>query len=373
MKKKILMVATVTGHINAFHIPYLKYFKENGYEVHVATGDTIEVKNYCDKKIIIPIKRSPYSFSNLKAIYELKKIIDAEEYDIIHCHTPMGGIVARIAAKKARKNGTRVIYTAHGFHFYKGAPLKNWLIYYPIEKLMSRYTDCLITISLEDYELAKRKFSKIKKIEHIYGIGMNEDRLQKNLSKKDKKEIRSKLNINENDIVISYVAELNKNKNQIMLINIVEKLKFEYPDIKLLLIGNGKFKEYYQEIITKKNLENNVFLLGKRNDICELLGITDIYTPSSIREGLGVNVIEAMYMELPIVASNNRGHRELVENNVNGIIVKNESEMQVAIKKLIDDSKLRCYMADNSKIKTEKYLLSNVIKNMIRIYETFIN
>ena len=156
--KKVLFTATVDSHILHFHLPYLKLFKDNGYEVHVATnGD--EVIPYCDVKHQICIERSPFKVNNIKAIKQLRKIIDKEKFDIVHCHTPMGSVVARIASKNARKNyGTRVIYTCHGFHFYKGAPLFNWIIFYPIEWYLSKYTDTLITINHEDENLARKKF-----------------------------------------------------------------------------------------------------------------------------------------------------------------------------------------------------------------------
>ena len=145
--KKVLFVATVTKHINSFHIPYLKWFKEEGYEVHVASNGNEPIE-YCDKHYNLPFERFPLRKNNIKTYRELKKIINENKYEIIHCHTPVGGVLTRLAAKKARKKGTRVIYTAHGFHFYKEAPLLNWLIYYPIEKWLSRYTDCLITMNL---------------------------------------------------------------------------------------------------------------------------------------------------------------------------------------------------------------------------------
>ena len=138
--KKVLFVATVPSHIRAFHQPYLKLFKENGYEVHVACNKKEDINN-CDKIFSIPIERSPYKIGNIKAIKELKKIIDKENYKIIHCHTPMGSVVARLAAKQARKKGTRVIYTAHGFHFFKGAPIINWLLYYSVEKYLAFSTN----------------------------------------------------------------------------------------------------------------------------------------------------------------------------------------------------------------------------------------
>ena len=148
--------------------------KEKGYEVHVATNGTENIP-YCDVKHVVSFERSPIKINNLKAIKQLKKIIDKEKFEIIHCHTPMGSVVTRLAAKKARKKGTKVIYTAHGFHFYKGAPLINWMIFYPIEKYLSQYTDCLITINDEDYELARKKFKKCEQIELIYGVGVDEN------------------------------------------------------------------------------------------------------------------------------------------------------------------------------------------------------
>ena len=126
------------------------------------------------KSSIFRLQRSPFKRNNINAYRELKEIIDQNNYKIIHCHTPMGGVLARLAARKARKNGTKVIYTAHGFHFCKGAPLANWLLYYPIEKTLAHFTDCLITINTEDYQLAKRRF-KAEKIEHVHGVGVNTD------------------------------------------------------------------------------------------------------------------------------------------------------------------------------------------------------
>ena len=284
-KKKVLFIATVAGHINTFHIPYLKMFKDKQYEVHVATKRANEIENV-DKKYEICFERFPIKLKNVKAYKELKKIIDENQYDIIHCHTPVGGVLTRLAARKARKNGTKVIYTAHGFHFYKGAPLINWMIYYPMEKICSRWTDTLITIANEDYELAKKKFKKLKQIEHIYGVGMNTKRIEKEFSSEEKQKIRKELEIEKNDIIFSYVAELNKNKNQKLLIDVIKDLKEEISNVKLFLVGSGVLKEHYKEYVKNNKLEKYVKILGKRDDINEILSVTDIYLASSIREGL---------------------------------------------------------------------------------------
>lgn len=365
---KVLFVATVTSHINAFHIPYLKWFKEQGYEIHVASKGNQEIE-YCDKHFDIPFERFPIKKNNLKAYKELKKIINENSYKIIHCHTPVGGVLARLAARKARKKGTKVIYTAHGFHFYKGAPLFNWIVYYPIEKLCARWTDCLITINKEDYKISKKKL-KAKQVQLVHGVGMNTKKFNKEITEGSKKNKRKELGIKENDIVFTYVAELNKNKNQILLINIIYELKKKYQNLKLLLVGNYNNKNYYEGEIKKKDLSEEVILLGKRRDIQEILSVTDIYIASSIREGLPVNIMEAMYVGLPILATNNRGHRELIENGINGYLVENDVDSFIEkIEKILSDKNLAKEFGKKSHEKSLKYLDTQVVKEMKKIYE----
>jgi len=200
--KKVLFTATLDSHILQFHIPYLKMFKEQGYQVHVATNEENEIP-FCDVKHVVCFERNPIKINNLRAIRCLNKIIDKEKFDIIHCHTPMGGVVTRLAAKKARKAGTKVIYTAHGFHFFKGAPIKNWLIFYTIEKWLAKYTDTLITINEEDYKLAKRKFKKIKNIEYVHGIGLDTTKFDIDITKKELNDLRNQIEINEDNIILT--------------------------------------------------------------------------------------------------------------------------------------------------------------------------
>ena len=367
--KKILFVATVNSHIINFHIPYLKMFKEAGYEVHVCTGENEEIP-YCDRKYNISITRNPYKINNIKAIKQLKQIISENNYEIIHCHTPMGSVVTRLAARKARKNRTRVIYTAHGFHFYKGAPLLNWLIYYPIEKWLSKYTDCLITINKEDYELAKKKFKKCKQIELVHGVGLDTSKLDIEISQDEEDKFKKTLGIENENIVLTYVAELNKNKNQILLIKTMEQLVKEGEDkYILLLVGKGKLKEKYEKYVRDKQLENNIKFLGQRNDIAKILKITDIYVASSIREGLPVNILEAMYIGLPLILTDNRGHRELIKNSENGFLINNDSkELENRIKTITKSKKLAEKFEKNSNELIKKYLLKNILMEMKRIY-----
>lgn len=155
--KKVLFVATVVRlHINMFHKPFIRWFHEQGWQVDVAANNDYDNPNecvipFCSHYYVMPFERSPFKRGNWAAYRQLKSLLDREHYDIIHCHTPMGSVIARLAAGSARNKGTKVLYTAHGFHFYDGAPLVNWLVYYPIERILSRRTDLLITMNQEDY------------------------------------------------------------------------------------------------------------------------------------------------------------------------------------------------------------------------------
>ena len=358
--KKVLFTATVDSHILQFHLPYLKWFKEQGYEVHVATNGDEKIP-YCDVKHKITFERSPLKINNIKAIFKLKKIIEKEKFQIIHTHTPMGSVVTRLAAKNARKKyKTRVIYTAHGFHFFKGAPLINWIVFYPIEKYLSKYTDCLITINEEDYNLAKAKF-KAKKIELVNGVGVDENKFDFKMSDEEKHELRQNLGLKDNDFVIIYVAELSKRKNQGMLIKTVKKLIDEGKDnIKVILPGIDSRNGYYQEMTKKLEIEKNIKFLGYRKDIPKLLKISNLYVSTAKQEGLPVNIIEAMFSGLPIIATDCRGNRDVAEKVVN---IDNINELYESIKKYINDEEK--YISSEI---TNKYKLKNIIKEMVKIY-----
>lgn len=320
--KKVLFSATVDSHILHFHLPYLKMFKEKGYEVHVATN-TDEIIPFCDIKHKVCFERSPFKKNNLKAIKQMEKILLDNNFDIVHTHTPMGSVVTRLAYKKVRnKVNTRMIYTAHGFHFYKGAPLLNWLLFYPVEKYLSKYTDTLITINKEDYCLAKKKFKKCKNVEYVPGVGIDEEKFNFTMTKKEKLELRKSLGLKESDFVMIYPARLDKNKNQGLLIEVMEELIKKHKNIHLLLPGEDELNGYYQKMAKEKNVEKYVHFLGYRTDIPRLLKISDLAVSTSKREGLPINIIESMYVGLPIVASNCRGNRDLVEDGVNGYLVE---------------------------------------------------
>ena len=283
--KKVLFTATVVKtHINVFHLPYLKWFKEQGYEVHVAAkNDFINepcIIPNCDKHYDIQFARFPFSKTNIKAYKQLKKLIQENNYDIIHCHTPVAGVLTRLAARK-NKN-TTVIYTAHGFHFFKGAPLLNWLIYYPVERFCARFTDKLITINKEDYERAKRfSLRKNGKVYYVPGVGINLEKIE-NL-KVDIKQKKKELVIPEDIPVLLSVGELIKRKNHKIVLKALSQIKDK--NFIYLICGRGVLKEYLYNLTKQLGLESKVKFLGFRKDIAEICKVTDLFIFPSIMKG----------------------------------------------------------------------------------------
>ena len=370
---KILFVATVQSHICQFHLPIMDMLQQNGYEVHVAARNNLAEKNglsmkYADKVFDIPFERSPFNTKNIGAYKQLKKIIKDEKYDIVHCHTPVGGILARLAGRKFRKDGLRMIYTAHGFHFYDGAPKKNWIIYYPIEKFMSRYTDDLITITEEDYKLAKARNFK-GNIQHVHGVGVNTDKFVK-LSEEDRQKLRLDKGYTD-EFIILCTGELNKNKNQATLIKAMKEVVKKHPEAKLLLAGNGPEHDNLVKLIEELNLCDNVELLGYRTDIQDYVNICDLVVSASHREGLPLNIMEAMICGKPVIASDNRGHRELIKDSENGVLIDLNSNGRFtdSINLVIQSQGVRNILSVNAMKMIEPFKIENIKEELIRIYD----
>ena len=338
--------------------------QEKGWETHVATNGKEKIP-FCDHKHTICMERSPFKLNNIKAIKQMKQLLEKEHFDIIHCHTPMGSVVTRLAAKKARKNGTRVIYTAHGFHFYTGAPLINWLLFYPVEWYLAKYTDTLITINHEDYNRAKKKFSKrCHDIQYVPGVGIDPKKFDFKMTKKEKHDLRASLGLKDDDFVMIFPALLDKNKNQGFLIECMPELIKDNPKIHLLLPGQDELNGKYQILAKRLNVENYIHFLGKRNDIPQLLKIANLAVSSSKREGLPLNILESLASNLPIVSYDCRGVRDLIGGVPLSRIIFSEKEYILAIKDL------QCVQERSSCSKyLGKYLYSEVLKIIYKIYK----
>lgn len=373
--KKVLYVATVLSHICQFHLPYLKLFKDKGYETHVAAKNNLAEKNglelkNTDKYFDVPFVRSPFSFKNLKAYKSLKKVLTEEKYDVIVCNTPMGGVLTRLAAKKSRKNGTKVIYFAHGFHFYKGSAKKNWMIYYPIEKTLAKRCDLLLTINSEDYSLAKAKFKT--NVENMNGVGVDKNRYY-TASLEERKTAREKLGYKENDFLILTVGELLPNKNQIQVIKAVEKIVEEFKNVKLLFAGNGRMREELETYVSSHNLQDNVKFIGYCSHLEDYQRAVDLGVSCSIREGLGLNVVEAMMSGNTFVATKNRGHCELIKDGINGFLVDvgDVDTLADRISTLIKDKELRDKMSKTAVESMEPFCLDSTLSDFENILNKY--
>ncbi len=372
---KILYVATVLSHICQFHLPHMHALRERGWEVHAAAHDNLAVKNglqlrYCDKFIEIPFSRSPKSPDNLRAYRQLKKLLAQERYDLILCNTPMGGIVTRLAAKKARRQGTKVIYMAHGFHFFKGASRKAWMVFYPVEKYMARYCDLLITINQEDYALAKEKFAKRTRIAHIHGVGVDETRYHP-ATAEQQLAMREAEGLTADDFVILCTGELNENKNQKTLVSAAALLKGEIPGLKILLAGNGPKEQELRKQIRTEGLENTVKLLGYRTDLERVVPAVDLVVSCSHREGMPLNIIEAMLCAKPVVASHNRGHDELVTQDQTGALVPpvDSGAFAEAIQAMFRDRQHGMMLGEQGRRNAQAYTAAKVSQELLTLLQ----
>lgn len=336
---RVLNITTV-GMTMRFFENYIKALEQEGHTVDIAcnnsNGDIPSFYNENgNKQFEISCSRSPFSFGNIKAVKEIKKIVKDGNYDVVHCHTPIAAACTRIACRKARKNGTKVIYTAHGFHFYKGAPKLNWMIFYPIEKICARFTDVLITINKEDYALAQKKL-KAKKIEYVPGVGIDISKFAD--CEVDRTAKRKELDIPENAFLMLSVGELNKNKNHESVIRALAKC--ENDKLHYIIAGEGDLKEYLLSLSGELGVKDRVHLLGQRTDVKELYKTADIYLHPSYREGLPVAVVEALASGTPIICTNIRGNSDVVKDGINGILVtaNDVDGIKNAIIKLISDN-----------------------------------
>lgn len=311
---KILYVTTI-GRTMDFFKNFIRGLLDQGNVVDIACNDKeSEVpeyyRNWGCHIYFLPCSRTPLKKGNVAAIRKLQKLSKAKRYDIVHCHTPIAAFCTRVACRKLRHFGTRVFYTAHGFHFYTGAPLKNWLIYYSVEWLCSWWTDVLITINQEDYKRAKKHFHA-KKITYVPGVGIDTKKFHNGICDREQK--RNELGLKDTDIMLLSVGELCERKNHEIVIRAISKLN--NSDVKYFICGQGKLDTYLKRIAHESGIQDQVELMGFRNDISELCQAADLFVFPSLQEGLPVSLMEAIACKTPVICSRIRGNMELMSED----------------------------------------------------------
>ena len=368
-KPTALVVATVSGFIKCFELNDISILQDMGYTVHVATNIAEADKMLFDKLGVIShqidFERFPFKKSNFIAVEQLKRIIEDNNIKLVHCHTPVGGVIARLAAKKFRKNGCKAIYTVHGLQFYKGAPKKDWLIYYPVEKFLSRFSDAIITINHEDHQLVSEKFHN-KKTYYIPGVGVDLNRFGHVSIDRNAK--RHELGLSDNDIMLLSVGELIPRKNHQVVIAAVNKVS--NPSIRYFIAGSGPLQETLEQQIDELRLKDRVTLLGYRTDINELIKCSDIFVLPSKQEGLSVALMESMAGGVPVICSKIRGNVDLIIEGKGGFLcdVNNVDAYAEAISPLSNDSELCLSMGEYNQRRIKDFSIDVVDKRMREIY-----
>lgn len=365
--KKILIISTVSRQFYLFEQNNIEVLKSLNYEVHCAANFKDQNERLNSLNIVrhhFDIERSPFSIKNFKAYIQLKKIITSEKFDAIHCHSPVGGVIGRLAGKSLGINN--ILYTAHGFHFYKGAPIINWLIYYPIEKYMSKFTSHLITINEEDFHKSQRL--KADNVYYVPGIGIDtnqfEDSIQSRLSK------RKELGIEDEKLVLLSIGEMIERKNHETALKALSKINdFDFV---YLICGKGELEQYLKDLSIKLGIEKKVKFLGFRNDIKEICIASDIFIFPSYQEGLPVSTMEAMSAGLPVIASKIRGNTDLIKHGEGGYLLdpKDIDGFSNSITKLLKNKELRVSMSINNKKEVKKFDNRTVKEQMMKIYSS---
>lgn len=364
--KRVLFVTNHPG-FSKFNKPYMEWFKQQGWIVDNASPG--EGVGPVDNQYNIPIHRSPFSFDNIKAIFQLRKIINNNHYDLIHCHTEMGGVCARLAAIHAKRKGTKVIYTSHNYPFYKGSSLMSWMIFFTIEKCLYPLTDAVVAINSEDFQLMQHHKMALGNAYLIDGVGVNLKRFSP-IDKIEKNRLRSTFNIKPDDFTILYTAQFIPRKNHAMLIKAVPELLKTIPNLKIIFAGSGILFDECKQLTASLKIDKHFLFLGERSDIDTICRVADIHVSTSKLEGQGINNIEAMACGCPLVISRVRGHKDVCKDGVNGFLfdLNNPSDMISKIILLYKDTQLYNKISLYNINDAQRFAVEKEVSAMAEIY-----
>ena len=368
MAERILITCT-DSMMKQFLEPHVRFLAENGYEVEIACSEVLnrmdEVRQDLGNLVKIHqlhLKRSPLALTNIRGYREVKQIVNDGQYSLIWTNEPVMGVVTRLAARKARSQGTKVLYMVHGFHFYTGAPLLNWLLFWPVEHVMASKADCICTINHEDYARAKQM--RTRKTAYIHGVGIDTDRLNQGENPTD---LRKELNLPQDAFLVLSVGELNGNKNQEIIIRAVARIRD--ANVHYILCGKGDRLQQLQALAAELTVSDRVHFLGYRKNIADICRQCDLFALPSRREGLPVAAMEAMYCGLPLVNSGIRGLTDITEDGVSGYVCGTDDAGCYAdrIQKLRNNPETGKRMGEKNRETVEAFTIEKTRQEILRL------
>lgn len=370
---KVLVCASTAVHIKNFHLPYLKYFRDSGAEVHVAVPNPEGIEG-ADFLHAIPMAKSFLSFRNVLAVIKLVKVIRAERFDLILTHTALAAAVCRASLMIAGKKETKLINTVHGYLFWNGCGLLKKAFYYLPELLLRGVTDCIITMNAEDEETAKKLVRKGGIVKRVPGMGVDTSRFHP-ASETEKREARKELSIPEGAFVLLYPAEFSKRKNHLELMDAMEIIAAAVPNVLLLLCGTGALMEDTRAAAESRRLRSSVRFMGWCSNMEELYKACDLAVSVSKSEGLPFNIIEAEMCSLPVVASRIRGHIDLIEDGVSGFLYPpgNHRAMADAVIEIALDPGKGRKLGESGRENARRYSLDVALEENISVYNKVIS
>lgn len=366
---RVLFVANVAKeHVLKFHVPMIKKLTDLGWTVDVACGGDEDIP-YCSSQYKLAYTRATVNINTFKGFKQVIDIVKENEYDIIYCHTTVGGAAGRIASIFSKNKNVKVVFFDHGFDFCKDAPWYVWITFYPFEKIMAKLTDAIICINQEDYYNSKYRLKPKHRSYFIEGVGADFSKFDVDNKMVIRAQYRKNMNISDNATVLIYLAELTPNKNQRLLIDVLEVIRKKNPDTYLVLAGFDHCDGYYMKYAKSKGLDQYVRYLGWREDVGNLYAMSDICVASSIVEGLGLNLVEGMYSGLPVVATNNRGHSTVITDGETGFLVNQGDVLDFAnkVSMLIENEHLKNSIVTKGLSECRKYSTDAVLEKLYSI------
>ncbi len=362
MKRKVLMTASTYGHISNFHLPYLREFQRLGWETHVGCKGIPTDAPYMDRAIELPFEKKMQSPANFRAAAILRGEIRKEGYDLIITHTSLAAFFTRLTA---RGSTARLVNVVHGYLFDDDTPALKRNVLLAAERLTAPQTDLLLTMNAWDHDTAQ-KYRLGKRMERIPGMGVDFARLDR-ATPEDGLRLRRKLRLTQEQFVLLCAAEFSVRKSQHTLIEAMAKLP---QNVVLVLCGEGATQEACRQLAKRLDLGTRVLFAGQVDDMPVWYRMAGAAVTASRSEGLPFNVMEAMHMGLPVIASAVKGHLDLIADGETGLLFPcgDADACAERVRRVIDDAALQETLGTYGRVSVERYALDAVLPEVMELY-----